>query len=79
MRMPKKPNVPSVERVYLECCCLSEGGGEGARDEVVVWSRESAAAEGLPAPLPPSASASPLMLPTHDHVTRALASNAHNK
>ncbi|CAH2050028.1 unnamed protein product, partial [Iphiclides podalirius] len=61
--------------LYLECGCLSVGGGDGALDEVAVCSRVSAAA-GLPAPLPPSASASPLMLETHHHVTTAPAMSA---
>lgn len=56
--------VTSRQGDYLERGCLSAGGGEGARDDAAV-SRCSDVLAGLPAPLPPRASANPLMLPTH--------------
>ncbi|CAG4983797.1 unnamed protein product [Colias eurytheme] len=64
-------------QLYLLCCCLSEGGGDAARD-VAVESRASTTVAGLPVPLPPSANASPLMLPTHHYVTTALASSTNH-
>ncbi|CAK1544461.1 unnamed protein product [Leptosia nina] len=60
----------TIRSVYLVLCCLSAGGGDGAR-EVAVESLVSSTVDGLPEPLPPSANASPLMLPTHHYVTIA--------